>query len=387
MLADLGPSDRSGRRALGLSCLLIVVLLFGWGMLCAGLIVTTEFASRPGTALVGMTAATGLALPYLFIILWLDRNEPEPPWLLATAFAWGAVGATTLSILGNGLLGGVFSVILGAGPLAEQATASISAPLVEEPAKAVALLAIYVLFRGHFDNVLDGIVYGAMVGLGFAVFENFLYYMKPDHLGGTFVMIWVRGVVTSPGTHICFTAIMGAFVGFFRVRRGGAARWLLLPMGLTLAAFAHFCWNTLTMFFGTGHIFTDMTIGLPLAVLFLQVPFLCMVLFTAAVALRHERRIIETFLANEEPPIVFPRELVRLVPARRRTFQNLRLLLLFRFGDWWTTRRRNRALVQLAFEKWHMDREATLGTHDARDHALAVRELRRHLKALPAPPG
>lgn len=386
MLADLGPADRQGRRALGFSCFIILMLLFGWGVICAGLIVSIEFSERPATALFGMSAATLLALPYLAVILWLDRNEPEPPWLLATAFAWGAVGATALSMLGNGIIGGCFVGLLGDGALARQATVSLSAPFVEELAKGIALLAIYVLFRNHFDNVLDGIVYGALVGLGFAVFENFTYYMKPDQFAGTLVSIWMRGIVSAPGTHICFTAITGAFVGFFRVRREGVARWGLLVLGVMLAMFAHFCWNTLTMFFTRGSLLADMTIGVPLAVVFLQVPFLSMVAVTAALALRHERGIIETYLSSEVPPVLHPNELKWLVPARRRTLRGLQLLVGGKLSEAWLTRRRNRKLVQLAFEKWHMDREATLGTTDAQDHALVVRELRRSLKELPAPP-
>lgn len=385
MLAELGPSDRTGRRMLGVSCLLILGMLMLQGAMCAGLIVTGELMQRPGTAVVGLVAACGLAIPYLLVLLWLDRNEPEPPWLLATAFAWGALGATTLSIVGNGLLGAVFGMLFDPS-LTHQLTASLAAPLVEETSKSFALLAIYVMFKNHFDNVLDGILYGAMVGLGFAVFENFTYYMKPDQMLGTFAVIWVRGVVTAPGTHICFTAITGAFVGFFRVRRKGAGRWVLLPIGIGLAMFAHFVWNTLTSFFSTGNFLADMVFAYPVAVLFLQVPFISMVLATAALALRHERRIIETYLFRERPPVLHPSELAHLVPARRRTLFGLRLLAGLRLRELFLVRRRNRLLVQLAFEKWHMDQEAALGESGAQDHALQVRELRRRLKALPSPP-
>lgn len=386
MLANLGPSDQGGRRAFGLSCFAILAFLFAWGVMCSGLIVTVELASRPGVALLGLGAVVGLALPYLFIILWLDRNEPEPPWLLVTAVAWGAFGATSLSLIGNGVLGAVFVGLVGEGALSHQLTASLSAPFVEELAKGIALVAIYALFRKHFDNVLDGIIYGALVGLGFAVFENFLYYMKPDEVAGTIVLIWVRGVVTAPGTHMCFTAITGASIGFFRVRRAGGGRWLLPFAGLGLAMFAHFVWNTLTMLFDTGNPLADLVFGLPLAVLFLQVPFLVLVFATASLALRHERAIIETYLGSERPPVLHPDELRLLVPARRRTLNGLRLLLSFRLATAWLVRRRNRLLVQLAFEKWHMDQEAALGDDDAQDHALRVRDLRRQLSGLPAPP-
>ncbi len=387
MLAAMRPPDRTGRRALAVSCFLILLLLFIHGLLCTGLMVTNELLTRPGLAIFAAVIACVLALPYLLIILWLDRNEPEPPWLLATAFAWGAIGASSISIIGNFILGVFFGLLTWDTALADQLTASFSAPLVEETSKALALWAIYLLFRNHFDNVLDGIIYGAFVGLGFAIFENFIYYMDTDHIAETLTLMWARGVVTAPGTHICFTAITGASLGLFRVRRAGCGRWLVATGGLALAMFAHFVWNTLIQLFSsTSSPLMTLFIGLPLAVLFLQVPFLTMVLLTATLALRHERRIIETYLASERPPVCHPRELARLVPARRRTFHGLALLGKLRVRDMWIARRRNRLLVQLAFEKWHMDREADLGADDARDHALRVQELRRRLTDLPEPP-
>ena len=49
--------------------------------------------------------------------------------------------------------------------------APISAPIAEEIAKALGVLLIFWLLRAEFDNMRDGIVYGALVGLGFNWFE------------------------------------------------------------------------------------------------------------------------------------------------------------------------------------------------------------------------
>ena len=46
-------------------------------------------------------------------------------------------------------------------------SAPISAPIVEEIAKALGVTLIFRLLRAEFDNMRDGIVYGALVGLGF----------------------------------------------------------------------------------------------------------------------------------------------------------------------------------------------------------------------------
>src|SRR3979490_1383801 len=52
---------------------------------------------------------------------------------------------------------------------------SISAPIVEEVAKALGVLLIFWRLRGEFDIMRDGIVYGGLVGLGFNWFEAALY--------------------------------------------------------------------------------------------------------------------------------------------------------------------------------------------------------------------
>src|SRR6266550_4313965 len=51
----------------------------------------------------------------------------------------------------------------------------ISAPIAEETAKAMGVLLIFWLLRPEFDNMRDGIVYGALVGIGFNWYEAALY--------------------------------------------------------------------------------------------------------------------------------------------------------------------------------------------------------------------
>ena len=53
--------------------------------------------------------------------------------------------------------------------------APISAPIAEESAKALGVLLLFWLLRAEFDNMRDGLVYGALVGLGFTWFEAALY--------------------------------------------------------------------------------------------------------------------------------------------------------------------------------------------------------------------
>ncbi len=79
---------------------------------------------------------------------------------------------------------------------------------------------------------LDGMIYGALTGLGFQVMENFTYALNNIPLTGStnpaeavVISTVVRGL-TSPGSHWAMTAVAGAGVGYLAARglRGGAPR-------------------------------------------------------------------------------------------------------------------------------------------------------------------
>src|SRR6201990_2977416 len=64
-------------------------------------------------------AAAALPVPvYVTLVLWLDRYEPEPPWMLAAAFFWGALVAVFFAIIINSL--GVALVAAVAGDSAAE---------------------------------------------------------------------------------------------------------------------------------------------------------------------------------------------------------------------------------------------------------------------------
>lgn len=391
-LAQLAPPTSSGKVALGITLALLLLPLGALTVMCAGLEVAVAFVGDPVVAMLAAVMAAVFGAPYLAIILWLDRNEREPWYLVISALVWGGILATGLSGIFNTLFGLSALAIVQDEAIASQLAASLSAPFVEELTKGAALWLIYLFFRREFDNVLDGVIYGALIGLGFAVYENWHYYVNHEAgVARVLLLTWVRGVVCAAGgSHATFTALTGLGFGLFRVMRRGWLRWLLPPMGLAAAMFLHFCWNTFAaVLVGVtpGGDVGGLLIGLPLAVALIQLPFLAFVLLTAGFALRHEDRLIRTYLASESEAVVRPGELERLVPARWRTLHSLKLLLTLRLGEWWRTRRRNHLLVHLAFEKWHMDAE--LRGEDLRDasaHAATIQSLRAQLSRDQASP-
>ncbi len=383
-LSLIAPPRRSGHKALLVS-LAILVFFFVLSMLmCTGIEAASALLTSPFLAVGSALSAVLFGIPYLVLILWLDRNEKEPAHLVAIAFLWGAFPATAISGVFNGINGAIFGAVSADPAMASQLTASISAPFVEELAKGVALVLLYLFFHKDFDNVLDGIIYGAIVGLGFAVYENFTYYVNSGSLCGAALLTYVRGILSGVATHVTFTGITGLGFGLFRAQRGGCARWLLPPTFLGGAMAVHFSWNTFTNWFMTEDVLMDLFVGLPLAVVVLQLPFVLFLIAVASIALLSENRNIRRYLAEERPPVLYEDELRRLVPAHRRSLHSIGLFFTFQWWRLWRVRKRNHLLVKLAFERWHMDKEDLAGDEtQAHHHALRVMRIRKRLAALP----
>lgn len=128
---------------------------------------------------------------------------------------------------------------LGA-PIAAFWSASLIAPIVEELAKGVALFALYLLFRQEFDGPLDGIIYGALIGLGFGMTENLFYFFGSYGQGGW--AQWLLTVAVRAGVfgliHAFYTSLVGAGIGYMRLSTQ-RARPLLSIAGLLAAMFFH----------------------------------------------------------------------------------------------------------------------------------------------------
>jgi RsiW-degrading membrane proteinase PrsW (M82 family) len=115
-------------------------------------------------------------------VLWfLDRREPESPWLYAFIFLWGALIATTLAKPVNDIIFSGVGQFLTLHPdiqalLGENAEIAIAGPLagpnVEETTKGLGVLLVFWLLRSEFDNVRDGFIYGGAGGHWLQLFRS-----------------------------------------------------------------------------------------------------------------------------------------------------------------------------------------------------------------------
>lgn len=159
------------------------------------------FAATMG--LVGL----GIVIP---TFLWIDRYEVEPARMLWGAFLWGALVATTVSMFLNEEANEQFG---NGGLELAPVVYTIWAPVIEEIAKGAGLLALLWVRRREIDGIVDGIVYGGLIGVGFAFVENIQYlglafYQDQETLLWTFV----GRVLLNPFAHSMFTVCTG--IGF-----------------------------------------------------------------------------------------------------------------------------------------------------------------------------
>jgi protease PrsW len=331
------------------------------------------YETGPAPFLAGLFAAALPVPVYVTLVLWLDRYEPEPKWMLATAFFWGALVAVFFAIVINSL--GVAVV----GALASEAAARfygmvLSAPVVEESAKALALVALYLWQRDEFDGVTDGIVYAAMVGLGFAMTENVKYYgvaVAEHNALGVFI---VRGLF-SPFAHPLFTGMTGVGLGLAAQSTRRLVKFVAPVLGFVMAILLHAGWN-FSAWDSTVH---DNGSYVLLTYVLVMMPTFVGMLVVVALSLRHEGRILREHLRTDcERGLFSFEEYQRVCSLSGRSAASWRALAGGDFAAWRARKQFNRAASELAFHRSRVARGVhARGTPDAEREALYVQQLYR----------
>jgi RsiW-degrading membrane proteinase PrsW (M82 family) len=191
----------------------------------------------------------GFVPMFLFaaFVYWLDRYEKEPKALLGAAFFWGVMIAAGGAFIINTAFGYGIYIFTGSETAAETGTASIVAPIVEEFLKGMAVAIVFFIFYKEFDSILDGIIYGGMVGLGFAATENTLYIYRNGYLdggwNGLFVLAFIR-VILVGWMHAFFTAFTGIGFAIARTSKIVFIRFIAPIIGLGIAISVHAFHNT-----------------------------------------------------------------------------------------------------------------------------------------------
>ncbi|NLE10555.1 MAG: PrsW family intramembrane metalloprotease [Actinobacteria bacterium] len=269
--------------------------------LLVGLEQVSYLAAYPGAWLLSIILLAATAIPAALIIYRFDHFEPEPASMIAVALLWGGVIALTFGGITNSWFLTFLQHVMPAGQV-DAWGAAIVAPINEELYKGLGLVIMYLMARSEFDSVMDGLVYGAMIGLGFQVMENVQYFMLATDEsgggpGGVVGMFFLRVVVSGLYSHMLFTGLMGFGFAYYVTQRGRAAahRVGVFVLCGVLAWAAHFVWNSpwleRLMSQGSG--------AFVMALIIKGLPFLVLLVLMAVFARRRESQAFARLMAGE----------------------------------------------------------------------------------------
>jgi len=175
---------------------------------------------------IGLCALLAALLVYRY-----DLYEREPWYTLVLAALIGALGMR---------VAGAIELASMANVQSSPAIAALAA-LHEELARLIIVSGLALLLRRNFNDPMDGIVYGSIVGLGMAVEESY----------------YVLGLLQDPPAYLLPVEtvrltghlIMGGIVGFaIGLARTGTGAWkskLVLCFSVSFAL--HFLWDVLAL--------------------------------------------------------------------------------------------------------------------------------------------
>ncbi len=311
------------------------------------------------------------AMIYILPIVWLDRYDPEPIWLLALSFAWGGVVAIFASYIINTLFGDIVYSATNSAALGNLSSAVISAPIFEESTKGIGLLLLLIFFRRDFDDVLDGIVFAGVIALGFATVENVIYYGRGILSGGSDelqILFFIRGIL-SPFAHVTFTAMIGIGCGISRESHNWAVRILAPIAGYIVAVILHAIWNGMTIVFmiiinitGLNQLCSVVNLGgqneglcaFFIAYGILQVPLFLIFLGFIIYVMRRQNRILKEMLAIDVARGMIQQDHLDIVTS---AFRSLTWSLSgLTEGKYLNRRRYMRAIGKLGLSYWHIQR-------------------------------
>lgn len=217
------------------------LVLFLGQVLVAGLLVFDQ-------PVLGILAALSV-VPALFVALTLwywDPTTREPFELVAVTFLLSMLFASFAAAANSRLQPG-FAVL---GPAGVVLFYFLVVGPIEETVKWLAIR-VRAYQNEAFRTVVDGVVYGAVAGLGFAAIENFIYVvgastetLPSGGAGGVeyAALAAATRAFVGPG-HIVFSAWAGFYLGLAKFNPDNWAP--IVVKGLLIAAFIHGLYNSM----------------------------------------------------------------------------------------------------------------------------------------------
>ena len=357
--------DRAMRR----KHLIRAGVLIGLGVLLWLLVIDVFLFTQsagPGVAAVCALACLPTTAFGLFVVRRMDRNHKEPWRLVLVAAAWGAIVATSLVVWGETLWESSAQHALVPGPGLDTSLAFM-AGILEELAKGLAVLLLFLVMRNEFDDVVDGIVYGAAVGLGFNFLESVsymtnLYSIFAPEGNGVFaagIQWYGRQVLGLFFGHATYTAFIGAGVGIARQLPTTRRKVLAIVAGFVVAIAAHFSWDAwATIFPIQNNLFGIVEIHL--RTLIMTGPFTAAVIALLLFGIRYEGQNLIDQMTKEAATgqgAILAEEVPTLASPWGRLKQRLQAMSRAGLKGYFQVSRLQEAQLDLAMERWHRERK------------------------------
>ncbi len=312
------------------------------------------------TVLIALIACSVPGLIFAILFYHADRYEREPIHFLVLVFLWGTVPSLILSELLNPQIISILAWI------SRSTVTTLVAPALEELLKALAIASIFFFARQEFDGVLDGLVYGGMVGLGFATAENYIYYIDALQNRGwyaLFELFVLRGIVFGL-SHAMYSGVVGAGFGLARHTIGSRKRISYIIGGLIAAYCIHATHNLGSRSPGFGSILSILIASIGLVIWYISFQLVY----------KQEKRILEKELFNEIGNTISDYEYKQIIESTGRP-------QILDDSDNPLRSKRLRLNIELANRK---HRARTIGVHIEEELSDDMIELRSRIASLQA---
>jgi RsiW-degrading membrane proteinase PrsW (M82 family) len=313
------------------------------------------------------TILTTLSIPILsalsiyLLVNFIDRFKQGAWFVRLAAFIWGAIIAIPPTQFVEQYIDSLRFVILGSdhNNIVHPIFTSLNAGITEETAKGLGLLLLFIMFRNKFTTTTSGIVYGALIGAGFAMVENFSYFVSyPKSL----LFLFLGRVVLGWLNHSTFTVCFGAALGSIKHTK---VRWqcIVIPLSGYLGAIGLHSAFDFVNSFASSLVSNDPTsvntlsFSLLASVSSYIPPFLAqvLILYFLLKSLTHEMTVIRTYLVSEvKAGVVTIDEYVLITHPFLRMKVERRMFFRYGLKQWIRVKRLHQTEIELAFHKWHM---------------------------------
>jgi len=285
---------------------------------------------------------------YALIVWRLDRWEKEPFPLMLAAFFWGFIPSAIFALISQGLLGMPLEMSGREPTLMDELTqASIHAPVTEEFIKAFGVWLVIRIFHREVDSVLDGMIYGSMVGFGFSAIENILYFSGQPDPASLAMLFFLRAFIFG-FLHAMFTALTGVGLALGKFTRFPLMKIGWPVLGLSAAMATHALHNYFATMGGESLLYA--ILGCALGV----VSFAVMI----GICLYHENKWIQIHLADEvDDGVIFAQQALDAAAYWKRSSFNIFSLGI---SGYFNRRRLLHRATKLAYRKQRITRRGNL---------------------------